>query len=155
MIKIKVLMAAIMLIASFFSYADDFSKTFSPYPDVVAVVKIKGDSLVWELSGGGGVKRGVVNLDAEKTLNIEVDSYDFSGQQGFRVSHIDDGKGVYSVDRVFTFHSSSYEFVERFPSCGDGFFNLRVDKVRRYLVSTYWSHNYPKKCITRLSILRP
>ncbi|MEF9438853.1 hypothetical protein OWS73_02450 [Burkholderia sp. 1B3(2022)] len=155
MMAIKGLAAVVMLVASFFLYAGDISKTFSPSPGIVSVIKIKGDSLVWQLSGRGGVKRAVVNCDTEKPLNIEVDSYDFSGRLGFRVSHIDDGKGVYSVDRVFTFSSLSYEFVEKFPSCGDGFFNLEVDKRRRYLVSTYWSDNSPKKCITRLSILKP
>ncbi|QRR15828.1 hypothetical protein GJG85_20740 [Burkholderia sp. MS389] len=152
MMAIKGSVAVVMLAASFFSYADDFLETFSPSLGVVATVKIKGDSLVWRLSGDGGVKYGMVSFDTEKPLSIEVDSYDFSGRPGFRVSYMDDGKGVYSVDRIFTFFSSSYEFVERFPSCGDGFFNLVVDKNRRYLVSTYWSRNSPKKCFTRLSI---
>ncbi|WNC89832.1 hypothetical protein RI103_00270 [Paraburkholderia sp. FT54] len=151
---IRVLMAVAMPAISFSTCAADISKTFTPSPGVAAVVEVKGSNLVWRLSGKNGIKQDGVSLDTEKTPRIEIGSYDFSGRLGFLVSHIDDGMGTYEVDRVFTFSPSSNEFVERSPSCGDGFVNLRVYKKRRYLVSTYWDQNIPKICVTRLSIAR-
>lgn len=132
----------------------DISKIFTPFPGVRAVVEIKGSTLVWRLFDGNKVKQRVLNLDTEKTLNLEIGSYDFSGRLGFLVSHIDDGMGVYEVVRVFTFSQSVDDFIERFPSCGDEFFNLKVDRKRRYLVSNYWDKNVAKICNTRLLISR-
>ena len=151
---IKIFVTVAVLATSFLTYAADTSKIFSPSPGVVAVVEIKGLNLVWRLSGKNGVRQGEVSLDAENPSSIAIGSYDFSGRLGFLVSHTDDGKGTYEVDRVFTFSKLFNEFVERFPSCGDEFANLRVDKKRRYLVSTYWDGNVPKRCVTRLSIER-
>ncbi|WP_174911896.1 hypothetical protein [Burkholderia lata] len=149
---IRVLVAMVAHIVSFASYAADISKIFAPAPGVVAEVEIRGSDLVWMLSGEGGVRRGRVNVDAEKPLNIKIGSYDFSGRLGFLVSHVDDGMGVYEIGRVFTFSPSSNEFVERFPACGDEFVNINVSKRGRYLVSTYWKRGVPKRCITRLKI---
>ncbi|WP_213301399.1 hypothetical protein [Paraburkholderia sacchari] len=141
-----------MLTVSFFVQAADVSKTFTPSPGIVAVIEIKDSNLTWKLSGKNGARQGEVSLDTEKTSSIEIGSYDFSGRLGFLVLHIDDGMGTYEVYRVFTFSPSSNEFVERFPSCGDEFDNLKVDKKRRYLTSTYWDRNIPKRCVTRLTI---
>ena len=131
------LVAAVTFGVSIFSYAADFSKTFSPSAGVVAVVRIDGKDLFWKSSGRSSVKQGKVTFETESPLDIEIGTYDFSGHLGFWVSHTDDGKGVYRVDRVFIFSRSSNEFVERFRSCGDEFVNLRVDKRRCCLVSTY------------------
>ncbi|WP_321888921.1 hypothetical protein [Paraburkholderia bannensis] len=141
-----------MFAISFLVQAADVSKKFTPSPGVVAVIEIEGSSLTWKLSGKSGDRQGGVILDTEKTSSIEIGSYDFSGRLGFLVSHIDDGMGAYKVSRVFTFSPSSSEFIERFPSCGDEFDNLKVDKKRRYLTSTYWDQNTPKRCVTRLKI---
>ncbi|WP_155626393.1 hypothetical protein [Burkholderia diffusa] len=149
---IKILLAVAVFAISPLSYASEISKTFTPSPGVSAVVRIRGSELIWRLCGKIGVNQGRVNLDTEKPLNIKVGSYDFSGRLGFWVSHTDDGMGTYEVDRVFTFSPSSNEFVERFPACGDGFVNLEVDKNGRYLISTYWEWNVPKRCFTRLKI---
>ncbi|MFB5154314.1 hypothetical protein WJH60_32505 [Burkholderia orbicola] len=151
---IRVLVAVAALIVSFNLCATDISKTFTPSPGVVAEVKIRGSDLVWTLSGEGGVNRGWVNIDTEKPLNIKIGSYDFSGRLGFWVSHVDDGMGVYEIDRIFTFSPSSSEFVERFPACGDEFVNLKIIKRGRYLVSTYWEQGVPRRCVTRLKIER-
>ncbi|QVN20800.1 hypothetical protein [Burkholderia pyrrocinia] len=151
---VKIIVTVAALTISFLTCAADISKTFAPSQGVVAVVEIKGLNLVWRLSGKNGIRQGEVGLDTENPSSIEIGSYDFSGRLGFLVSHTDDGKGTYEVDRVFTFSPLFNEFVERFPSCGDEFANLRVDKKRRYLVSTYWDKNVPKRCITRLPIER-
>ena len=42
-------------------------------------------------------------------------------------------------------------FEELQPDCGDGFVNLRVDKKRKTLLSTYWGMNGPDQCITRFT----
>lgn len=149
---VKILIALAILATSLSAVAVDISKTFTPSAGVKAVIEIKGSNLVWKLSRREGVKHGEVDLETENIPSIEIGSYDFSGRLGFLVSHLDDGMGTYEVDRVFTFSPSANEFVERFPSCGDGFVNLRVDKKRRRLISTYWDQNIPKLCATRLSI---
>jgi len=149
---VKVLVAMVAHIISFTSCAADISKIFAPAPGVVVEVEIRGSDLVWMLSGEGGVRRGRVNVDAEKPLKLKIDSYDFSGRLGFLVSHMDDGMGVYEIGRVFTFSPSSNEFVERFPACGDEFVNIDVSQSGRYLVSTYWRRGVPERCITRLKI---
>lgn len=116
------------------------------------MISIDGRNLVWSLTGGNAGGRGGVSFDTEKPLSLEIGSYDFSGRLGFLVSYIDDGMGVYEISRVFTFSPSSYVFVERFPSCGDEFVNLKVDGRSHLLISTYWDKNIPKRCITRLSV---
>ncbi|WP_144029763.1 hypothetical protein [Burkholderia sp. AU18528] len=151
---IRTLLAVVMFSTSFFAWADDVLRTFAPSPGIMAVVRIKGQNLFWSLSGKSGVKQGEIFIDSEKPLSIKIGNYDFSGRLGFWVSHADDGMGTYEVDRVFTSSPSSNEFVERFPSCGDEFANLRMGEKRRYLVSTYWSRNVPKRCIARLSVER-
>ncbi|WP_124501985.1 hypothetical protein [Burkholderia sp. Bp9140] len=151
---VRVLVAMAALAISFISCAADISKTFAPSLGVVAEVKINGSDLVWRLSGKRGVRQGRVNIDTENSLNIKIGSYDFSGRLGFSVSHADDGMGVYEIYRVFTFSSSSNEFVERFPACGDEFVNLNVNEGGRYLVSTYWERSVPRRCVTRLKIER-
>lgn len=151
---IRLLSGLAAFAVSFLAYAADISKVFTPSPGVVAVVEIQGPDLVWRLFGTKGGRHGKVNLDTEKSLNIKIGSYYFSGRLGFWVSHMDDGMGVYEIDGIFKYSPSSNDFVERFPSCGDEFVNLRVDEKRRYLVSTYWNRNIPKRCVTRLSIER-
>jgi hypothetical protein len=149
---IDIFLAAAILVISFSTCAADISEAFAPSPGIKAVVEIKGADLAWKVYGKRGGKQGEVNLDTEKTPHVEIGSYDFSGRLGFLVSHMDDGMGTYEVNRVFTFSPSTNEFVERVPSCGDEFVNLRVDKKRRHLISTYWDQNIPKICVTRLSI---
>lgn len=149
---IKIFLVTAMLAISIWASAADISETFAPSPGVKAVVAIKGTSLIWKVYRGNQIKQGRVDLEMEKTPHIEIGSYDFSGRLGFSVSHIDDGMGTHGIHRVFTFSPSTNDFVERAPSCGDGFVNLQVDKRRRLLKSTYWDQNVQKICTTRLSI---
>ncbi len=146
--------ATIMLATSFLVCAADIYKTFSPYPGAVAEIGIDGGNLFWSFSERSETRRGEVNFDTNKPLNLEIGSYDFSGRLGFLVSYMDDGMGVYEIYRIFTFSPSSNEFVERFPSCGDEFINLTVDRKSHSLLSTYWDRNIPKRCITRLPVER-
>jgi hypothetical protein len=134
-----------------------FSKqqcNFTPSAGIKAVVEVKGVDLVWKVSGENLREQGGVSLDTEKTPHIAVDSYDFSGRLGFSVWYVDDGMGTYTISRVFTFSPLTNKFVERFPSYGDEFNNLRVDKNRRRLISTYYDQNVPRLCTTRLPITK-
>lgn len=148
----KIFLAMVMIVASFSTRAADISKNFVPSAGVNAVVEIKGTDLMWKAYGRSGSEQGGISLDTEKTPQIEVDSYDFSGRLGFSVWYIDDGMGTYTIFRVFTYSPLANKFVERFPSCGGEFDNLRVDKKRRRLISTYYDQNIPKLCTTRLFI---
>lgn len=139
------------LFLAFSVCAAENSESFSPAPGVKAVIEIKGNHLMWKTYYRNGSAQGDVSIDTEKMIHINVDNYDFSGKYGFSVWHVDDGMGVYSIYRIFTFSSSDNKFVERNPSsmCGDEFINLKVDKKRRRLVSTYWNNGVPKLCVTR------
>jgi hypothetical protein len=143
-----------MFATSFLLHAAEVSKSFSPYPGTAAVVSIEGKNLVWRLSGRNGVRQGGVNFNTEKPLDLEIGRYDFSGRLGFLVSYLDAGMGAHEISRIFIFSPSLNEFVERFPSCGDEFINLKVGGKGRVLTSTYWDENIPKRCITRLSVER-
>lgn len=151
---IKIFLIVAMLVASFSTHAIGISNTFSPSTGIKAVVEVKGADLVWRVSGENLREQGQVTLDTEKTPHIAVDSYDFSGRLGFSVWYVDSGMGTYRIFRIFTFSAVTNKFVERFPSCGDQFNNLRVDKKRRHLVSTYYDENVPRLCTTRLSITK-
>ncbi|WP_157977872.1 hypothetical protein [Paraburkholderia kururiensis] len=141
---------------SFSANSAENEHIFSPAPGVKAAVKTNGATLTWEVDGGGKINRHAVNIDTEKSTHIDIDDYDFSGHLGFAVWHVDDGLGVYSIYRIFTFSPLSNKFVERYPAprCGDEFINLKIDKKRRRLLSTIWDQSVPKVCATRLVRLK-
>ena len=148
----------LFLALAFFSLlarASEDARVFSPAPGVKAEITTDGGALTWKVYYRGGNNKGRVDVDTEKSIYVDVNDYDFSGRLGFSVWHVDDGMGTYSIYRVFTFSPSANKFVERNPAslCGDEFNNLRIDKKRRRLVSTFWDQNIPKTCVTRLSIL--
>ena len=130
--------------------ATEAPEVFSPAPDVKAIVITKANDLTWKVDYNGSKNKGNVSLDTEREIHIDVNDFDFSGHLGFSVWHVDDGMGTYTVFRVFTYSQPTNEFVERSPACGDEFVNLKIDKKRHYLISTYWDQNIPKTCITRL-----
>lgn len=145
-------LAVAMLVVSYSVLAANVSTVFTPSDGINATVEIMGSDLIWRASTQNRTEEGGVRLDTRKIPHIAVDSYDFSGRLGFSVWYMDDGMGVSTISRVFTFAPHTNRFVERFPSCGDEFYNLRVDKKRRHLVSTYYDKNSPKLCATRLSM---
>lgn len=153
---IKFLIVASLVITSISARAADISKIFTPTTGIKAQVAIEGENLTWKVYGKNWIKHGSVklDLDIDTTPYVTVESYDFSGRLGFSVSHLDEGKGTYYVYRIFTFSSIKNDFIERNPSCGDGFIDLRVDKKRHFLISTYYDQNIPKFCLTRLPIIK-
>jgi hypothetical protein len=144
------------VLISFSANAAEGTHIFSPAPGIKAVIATDGESLTWRVIYAGKINRGRVDVDTEKEIYVDVNDYDFGGHLGFAVWHVDDGMGIYSFYRVFTFSPSAMKFVERSPAqlCGDEFVNLRVDKKGRRLISTFWDKNIPKACVTRLSPLK-
>lgn len=142
-------------IISFSVGAAEGQRIFFPAPGAKAVVEVDG-GVTWKVNFGGRINSGKLDIDTEKPIYVDINDYDFSGHLGFAVWHVDDGMGTYSSYRVFTFSLSKNKFVERNPAplCGGEFVNLRVDKKRHLLLSTFWSRNVPKLCITRLSPLK-
>jgi hypothetical protein len=137
-------------------HASEDARFFSPAPGVKAEVTAEGQALTWKIYYRGGGSQGGMDVDTENTIHVDVNDYDFSGRLGFAVWHLDDGMGTYSIYRIFTFSPSTNKFIERSPAsqCGDEFINLKIDKKRRRLFSTFWDQNVPKTCITRLSPLK-
>jgi hypothetical protein len=146
----------VLVLIALSASATERVRVFSPAPGIKATIEIDGEALIWTVDYAGGNNQGRVDVDTEKPIYLDVSDYDFSGQLGFAVWHVDDGMGTYSVYRVFTFSPSTKKFVERSPAplCGDEFINLRVDKKKRRLFSTIWDKNIPKICLTRLSPLK-
>lgn len=56
---------------------------------------------------------------------------------------------AYTIHRIFIYRPKTADFEEVQPDCGDGFVNLRVDKKRKVLLSTYWGMDGPQSCVTR------
>lgn len=66
------------------------------------------------------------------------------------VWQINDGMGTYTIHRIFVYQPEAAFFKELNPDCGDDFVNLRVEREKRALFSTYWEMNEPKLCSTNL-----
>ncbi|WP_250525455.1 hypothetical protein [Caballeronia sp. GAWG2-1] len=149
---LKIVIFGLWLIAAGAASASNSRLVFSPVAGVDAVVEMKGKDLKWKTDRHGLILQGDVSIDTEKVIHFAVDSYDFSGRKGFSVWYLDDGMGTFTIHRVFTFSRLNNGFVERFPRCGDEFLNLRIDRQKRHLISTYFAHNVPRSCVTRLVI---
>lgn len=113
---------------------------------------MRGGYVHCQLQSAAGIRGASIPTQTEKTVHLEVGDYDFSGLDGFAFWSIDEGQGVYKVYRVFTFSWERNDFVERRPSCGDEFLNLKVDSLHGQLVSAFFDDNVPKSCITRLPV---
>ncbi|ETD38279.1 XAC2610-related protein [Pseudomonas chlororaphis] len=77
------------------------------------------------------------------------DDFNFDCMKDFAVWQIDDGMGTYDIHRIFVFQPQTSFFKELQPNCGDGFVNLRIEKKRKALISTYWTMNVAKQCVAR------
>jgi hypothetical protein len=131
------------------------SVSFSPSKGVNTTVGFDNNVLYYRLTVKEKVNTAVklphTESDIRTAKAINIDDYNFDGLQDFSVVYADGGMGTNSVYRVFTYSKNTAEFVERFPSNGDEFFNLVVDKKRKMLLSTCWNNvdNEPKHCITK------
>lgn len=123
---------------------------FSPDGRVSVALKAEGKSIFYKIYGPNFRRSREVVVDSEKKININIDDFNFDGKKDFSIWYVDDGMGVYTIHRIFMFSKKRQVFVEYFPSCGDEFIELKVDRKMRQLTSTYFEDNVPKTCITRL-----
>jgi hypothetical protein len=125
--------------------------TFSPTQGVEATLVLEGSTLNVSVKSAAHSELQTIDFQAEKPLHMQIGDFNFDGMKDFSVWQIDDGMGTYSYFRVFIYQPETNRFEEAQPDCGDGFVNLRVDKKRKALLSTYWGMNGPEQCITRFT----
>jgi hypothetical protein len=125
--------------------------TFSPTKGVDATLILEGSKLNIAVKSETHSESRTIDFEAENELHMQLDDFNFDGAQDFAVWQLDDGMGTYHYYRVFIYQVKTGTFEELQPDCGDGFVNLRVDKKRKALLSTYWEMNMPKQCITRFT----
>jgi hypothetical protein len=138
------------------TFAADQYKTFRVTPLVTTSVYYVDNLVKIKISEVGEKERyQVLTFDTESTLHLAVADYAFNGTKGFSVWYLDEGMGEYTISKVFLFSLKHRQFVEIRPACGDDFVNLRIDKVRRELVSTYYERSEAMLCRTKSEELSP
>jgi len=125
--------------------------TFSPTKGVEAMLVLEGSTLNIAVKGETHNESRTIDFEAVNELHVHFDDFNFDGAKDFAIWQLDDGMGTYHYYRVFIYQAKSGTFEELQPDCGDGFVNLRVDKKRKALLSTYWEMNIPKQCVTRFA----
>lgn len=125
--------------------------TFSPTKGVEAMLVLEGSTLNVAVKGEMHNESRTIDFEAVNELHVQIDDYNFDGAKDFAVWQLDDGMGTYDYYRVFIYQARTGTFEELRPDCGDGFVNLRVDKKRKALLSTYWEMNVAKQCVTRFA----
>jgi hypothetical protein len=125
--------------------------TFSPTKGVEATLVLEGSTLNVAVKGETNNESRTIDFQAENELHLQIDDFNFDGAKDFAVRQLDDGMGTYDYYRVFIYQARTGTFEELRPDCGDGFVNLRVDKKRKALLSTYWGVNGPEQCVTRFA----
>lgn len=123
--------------------------TFQPDKHTTVTLALHGQQVNLEIQRNGHTQSRELRVQAEKPLHIELDDFNFDGAGDFAIWHVDDGMGTYTIHRVFIYNPTQGQFVERFPACGDEFLNLKVNKPGKFLVSTYYQGNIPRRCLTR------
>ncbi len=132
------------------SVAAELTASFQPCPNVAVDVTVSKLSIDYSVAMSGAERTQSVRLDIETQPHLELNDFNFDGLQDFAVWYLDEGMGKYTVHRVFIYDTKSNDFVEAVPHCGDEFLNLRIDKIKHKLISTYYINTKPKSCSTRL-----
>ena len=114
----------------------------------VRVLATKAD-INYSVTSADESRKSVVPLDIETEPHLDVRDFNFDGHPDFAVWYLDEGMGTHTIHRIFIFEWKTQSFVEIKPRCGDEFLNLRVDKTKRTLLSTYYLGNLAKVCFTR------
>jgi len=125
--------------------------TFSPTDGVNATLGLEGSTLNIAVKSETHSESRTIDFEAVNELHVQFDDFNFDGAKDFAIWQLDDGMGTYGYYRVFVYQAETGTCEELQPDCGDGFVNLRVDKKRKALLSTYWEMNIPKQCITRFT----
>jgi len=125
---INILLVALTLI-SFNVLASDPPIIFSPAPGFSAILGIEGSAVTFSIKDSKRLAaKGIVNSDTGNPIHIVVENYTFDNRNGFSIWSLDEGKGTYTIHRIFIFSKREPTFKEARPACGDEFINLRVDK---------------------------
>ncbi|MGE8183700.1 XAC2610-related protein [Pseudomonas mandelii] len=124
---------------------------FSPTKNVQATLVLEDSMLTVAVKSDAYNESRTIAFKAENELHVEIDDFNFDGAKDFSVWQIDDGMGTYTIHRIFIYESEVGVFNELTPACGDDFANLRVERDKKTLLSTYWEINEPKLCVTNFS----
>jgi hypothetical protein len=123
---------------------------FQPAPGITVTVTTSRSAINYTITSAKDSKPNSIPLEIESQPNVRVQDFNFDGYLDFEVWYVDEGMGKYTVHRVFVFSPDSLTFTEALPKCGDEFLNLKVNKTRRALISTYYVENRVLTCLTRL-----
>ncbi len=125
--------------------------TFTPTKNVEATLALEGSTLTVAVKSDTQSDSRTIAFKAENELHVQIDDFNFDGAKDFAAWQIDDGMGTYTIHRVFIYQPEAGFFKELTPACGDDFVNLRVERDKRMLLSTYWEMNEQKLCVTHFS----
>lgn len=125
--------------------------TFSPIKNAEATLVLEGSMLTVVVKSDAHSESRTIAFQAENELHVQIDDFNFDGAKDFAVWQINDGMGTYTIHRIFVYQPEAAFFKELNPDCGDDFVNLRVEREKRALLSTYWEMNEPKLCSTNFS----
>jgi len=124
--------------------------TFSPIKNAEATLVLEGSMLTVVVKSDAHSESRTIAFQAENELHVQIDDFNFDGAKDFAVWQINDGMGTYTIHRIFVYQPEAAFFTELTSACGDDFVNLRVEREKRALFSTYWEMNEPKLCSTNL-----
>ena len=124
--------------------------TFSPIKNAEATLVLEGSMLTVVVKSDAHSESRTIAFQAENELHVQIDDFNFDGAKDFAVWQINDGMGTYTIHRIFVYQPEAAFFTELTSACGDDFVNLRVEREKRALLSTYWEMNEPKLCSTNL-----
>lgn len=129
------------------------ARRFNPAGGTAAVVVVKNQVIEVKTVRSWEEKNEAISLNvgADTSVHIEIKDYHFDGALDYSVWYWDEGKGTYTIHRIFLFSKKRATFKEYFPDCGDEFVNLKVDETRRRLISTYFKNNVATLCTTKPS----
>lgn len=94
------------------------------------------------------IQEKTIHLDSEKEIKILIDDFNFDGKKDFSIWHNDEGMGSYKIFRIFIFTDKNHDFNEIHPACSDNYIDVRIDKQKKEIISSYLDDNQVKKCIT-------
>jgi hypothetical protein len=142
----------VVLLVSSSSLAGSSGPTasFQPAVGMTAIITSTRSAISYTIASSNGTATNSVPLAVESQPHVRVQDFNFDGHLDFEVWYVDEGMGRYTIHRVFVFKPESATFAEVSPSCGDEFLNLRVNKTKRRLISTYYVRNRAQLCSTRL-----
>lgn len=125
----------------------DTQFSFSPCDGMSVIAKVTKQALTLSIDLPGQVPvEQSVPLDIERQPHLVVDDYNFDGRPDISVWYVDEGMGTSTVHRVFLFNPGASGFTEAVPHCGEEFLNLKVDKAKRVLISTFYREGKPSLC---------